>query len=134
MINFQTATDELAKVVADADRGEHTVYARPLLDQRPVTAGMKCLYVHVTAESIAPGCVMGRWLHVYHGVPLHRLAQFDGNEPITNVLDQLGIAVTPRAAKFLRGMQSLQDIGVTWGAAYRSACESAGPELDDSLA
>ena len=61
MINFQTATDELAKVVADADRGEHTVYARPLLDQRPVTAGMKCLYVHVTAESIVLVATDGEW-------------------------------------------------------------------------
>jgi hypothetical protein len=93
------------------------------------------LYVHRSAAGyLAPGCIVGHWLHRFQRVPLAHLAREYEGEGVTEVLTGLiaeGLLAPPKpvddaaVAEFLEVLQARQDEGDAWADAYEQAQQAA---------
>jgi hypothetical protein len=112
----QRDDDERCSCVLDYELGEQYEYGKcdwHLDDENT------CRYVK---NDGAPACVLGHYFLNVLGVP--DLANFEVKEPL-KVLDAHGYEADGSAVHFLNVIQSQQDHGNTWDAAYRIAVRSA---------
>lgn len=67
-LSYEQVRDEFKQLV---DENPDFVYRPP--------NGSDCLYVHVDGDNMAPGCIVGHWLHRFRSIPLYRLQGIEGN-------------------------------------------------------
>lgn len=110
-VTFDQVVEQFAEIVAEQPPG----YTYP----RQSRSG-PALYVH----GDVPGCIVGRWLHTRHGVPLEVFAGLEGTAGAGVVMHLLADEVLPRdfldhpssalTLKFLQAIQIFQDEPYTW--------------------
>ena len=94
------------------------------------TDGEGCSYVvrDEQAHPIAPGCIVGHWLHS-HGVSLPNMGANEGyyTSHLHDVYDNLlPFKLSDKARRLLHSVQQQQDDRETWGDAIRIAAEHHG--------
>lgn len=80
-----------------------------------------CRYVHQNDEGeLVTGCIIGRWAHETHGVPLHQLRQREGLNA-ARMLADLGLdgrywteALRTPLQRMATAIQGSQDRGLGW--------------------
>lgn len=115
------------------------------LDKEPPECGSHydhdaCRYFYADSQnsyysnSEAPACVLGNWFvqEEIQPVDLGRACWTDveGNS-ILALLRESELKVENRAGDFLTSMQTLQDLGFTWGEAFEKAAQRAENEPDE---
>jgi len=119
---YEQVRDEFKQLV---DENPDFVYRPP--------NGSDCLYVHVDGDNMTPGCIVGHWLHRFHGIPLYRLRGIEGNGAALGA-STLGVWLSSKACSFLVGLQARQDSGIPWRMTFDMAVEDEaafGPEGDE---
>lgn len=118
-ISYTQAVYELAEVISE---NPNYVYGRApaFTDELAEAYQPSCLYTHRVNGELTPGCLLGRWLHEKHDVPLEKLRQADRRAigGIRALLAWLEIEVTPKAWDFLSVLQTEQDDHEPWGKAF----------------
>lgn len=86
---------------------------------------VRCSYVHWSASSGVPGCIVGSTLHRL-GVPLRDFseAEYHSAEDLEKYIPNL--VFEDGVGEILQAAQTKQDAGKTWGTAYRAALNEAG--------
>jgi hypothetical protein len=116
MITYVQAVDEFATIVA-----ENPTYIYVMPD------GAGCMYVHglIEDDTLTPGCIIGVWLHRFHGVPLKTLQKYEGESALTLinelVTQNLMVGVEPDVVRLAVHLQQKQDSGRSWSEALKLA-------------
>lgn len=112
----------LQEVIEDAKEvikgKEDYVYVDPLGNTAGVPrTNLFCVYFDTATGQ--PSCIVG---HIFarHGITYENVVHNNVNF-VGDALQEAKVEAEPRAVDFMRKMQSSQDMGVTWGAAYAKA-------------
>lgn len=118
MITYPQALAEIEQIVAE--RPDY-VYTNP--NSNRSLASQVCRYVHDLPDGTAePGCLLGVWLHRFHGVTLNQLRTQEGTSiraALHHPAITASIEVSPLAWAFLTELQIEQDKGLRWSEALR---------------
>lgn len=123
MIQFDLANVREWAKQAVTEKGDDYVYVNHLGEASP---GVDCYNVHVIDGTRVPGCIVGNIIH-RAGVNIYSIPMEGDAFSIISILDRTHLVIpgdgieARRIGWYLSIMQRAQDMGETWGDAYRKA-------------